>query len=129
MAAEPLWISANCCAKISMLHLYITLFWTKEFKLVASAVIGLVAAYWFTTIVLMFFLCTPFRYLWDKTIQGTCINLPAAWLSVSIINMILDLIIIAMPMPMLWNLRMPVSKKIAVSGIFSLGFMYVYIQP
>lgn len=112
-----------------MLHLYITLFWTKEFKLVASAVIGLVAAYWFTTIVLMFFLCTPFRYLWDKTIQGTCINLPAAWLSVSIINMILDLIIIAMPMPMLWNLRMPVSKKIAVSGIFSLGFMYVYIQP
>ncbi|KAL1981059.1 hypothetical protein VTN96DRAFT_3124 [Rasamsonia emersonii] len=26
VAAEPLWISANCCAKISMLHLYITLF-------------------------------------------------------------------------------------------------------
>ncbi|KAL1981058.1 hypothetical protein VTN96DRAFT_3123 [Rasamsonia emersonii] len=75
----------------------------------------------------MFCLCTPFQYLWDKTIPGTCINLPAAWLSVSIINMILDLIIIALPMPMLWNLRMPVSKKIAVSGIFSLGFIICII--
>ena len=122
VAAEPLWISANSCIKISILHLYITIFGNKTFRHVVYAVMGITCAYWLSTIVRMFFLCTPFAYLWDKSIEGaSCLDLSATSLSVSVINLILDVMIILLPMPILWRLQMAKSKKLAVSGIFGIG--------
>lgn len=90
--------------------------------MIVYGVMALVMAYWLSTILRMFFLCSPFAYSWDKTIpNGTCVNLEAAYLSVSIINLILDIMVIALPMPMLWSLQMATSKKIAISAIFGMG--------
>ena len=46
----------------------------------------------------MFFLCSPLAFNWDKSIAGgTCLNSWAASISVSIINLVLDIIVIASP--------------------------------
>ena len=86
------------------------------------AVMLLVVGFWTSTIVRMFFLCSSLAFYWDKSIEGgTCLNNYATSLSVSIINLILDLIVIALPMPMLWALQVTTSKKIGLTTVFGIG--------
>lgn len=55
-----------------------------------------------------------------------CIDTLDYFLGVQVPNMILDLIIMILPLPYLWNLHITLSQKIALSGIFILGgFMIV----
>ncbi len=84
----------------------------------------LVVAYWIGSIIRICFLCEPITYLWDKSVaNGTCLNVIAAYLSVSGINLILDIVVVALPMPILWTLQMPKSKKLAISAVFGMGIM------
>lgn len=54
-------------------------------------------------------------------------DVAAAYISAAMINLILDLIVIALPMPVLWTLQMALLNKIAISAIFGVGIMYVSI--
>ena len=47
------------------------------------------------------------------------------YLAVGIVNMMIDFAIVGLPMPILWKLQMPVGEKVAISGILSLGLLYV----
>lgn len=38
-------------------------------------------------------------------------------------DVVTDLIIMAMPIPLIWTLQMPKRKKVAVTCIFALGFL------
>ncbi|KAF7503657.1 hypothetical protein GJ744_003386 [Endocarpon pusillum] len=121
-ASEPLWVSANSCIKLSILHLYVRIFSVQKFRYAVYAVAALVVAYWASTFIRMFFLCSPFAFSWDKTIpNGRCIDVAAAYLSATIINLILDVMVIILPMPVLWRLQMPTGKKVGISAIFSIG--------
>lgn len=42
-----------------------------------------------------------------------------------IMNLILDLSVIILPMPMLWSLQMPFWKKMGITAMFSIGALYV----
>lgn len=104
------------------MHLYVVVFPPRPFRFVVYTVMGLTIAYWLSTIIRMFFLCSPLAYTWDRTIPGgSCVNLSAAYLSVSIINLLLDVMVIVLPMPMLWRLQMRTAKKIALTAIFGIG--------
>jgi len=62
-------------------------------------------------------------YNWDRTIHGTCGDTTALYLSTGIVNLIIDVGIVSLPMPMLWGLQMKFAKKLALSLIFGLGFL------
>ena len=86
------------------------------------AVMLLVVAFRTSTIIRMFFLCSPLAFYWDKSIEGgTCLNNSATSLSVSIINLVLDLIVVALPMPMLWGLQVTTSKTMGLTAVFGIG--------
>ena len=36
-------------------------------------------------------------------------------------NMLVDLMMIALPWPLVWQLQMPIRQKIAIGGVFTLG--------
>jgi len=67
------------------------------------------------------FLCRPFTYDWDKSIDGKYADTTQAFLSAGIINLLIDICIVLMLMPLLWNLQMPVAKFFSISAIFSIG--------
>ncbi|MCJ1291405.1 hypothetical protein MMC34_002948 [Xylographa carneopallida] len=48
----------------------------------------------------------------------------AAVLDISIVNVIIDITIIALPMPVLWRLQMATKRKVAIAAIFGLGSMW-----
>jgi len=118
---EFLWSLSNTAVKISILHLYIKIFWIRRFRIVAYSVMALTICYCLVVFLEGFLLCRPFAYNWDKSIAGSCAALDQAYLSAGIINILVDAIIIVLPMPMLWKLQLPVSKKIGLSVMFGIG--------
>lgn len=128
VAAEPLWIVTNSMIKFSILHFYTRVFCIKSFRRLCYAVMGLTAGYWISTLVRMFFLCQPFAATWDPSLLATipgahCVDLPAAYLSVSVTNLILDVIVFCLPLPMVWRLHLQNAKKLALTAIFAIGLL------
>ncbi|KAG2418892.1 hypothetical protein HFD88_001994 [Aspergillus terreus] len=65
---------------------------------------------------------------WDATIPGTCINTVASYYGLAGTSLGFDVIIIALPMPVLWQLQLRLRQKIALVGLFALGFFITIIQ-
>ena len=71
-----------------------------------------------------FLLCRPVAYNWDKTIDGgRCADTIKAYLSAGIINLLIDVGIVIMPIPVLWKLQLPATKKFGISAMFSIGLV------
>jgi hypothetical protein len=81
--------------------------------------------YFWSVFLEAFLLCRPVTYNWNKTITGTCADVALAYLFAGISNLLIDLIIVALPLPMLWKLQLPVAKKIGISAMFSIGAVFV----
>ena len=68
--------------------------------------------------------CRPIQANWDHTIEDAkCGNQRAGWLGTGVANIITDVIILSLPMPSVWDLQLPTRTKVAVLGVFGLGFM------
>lgn len=65
--------------------------------------------------------CMPIHAFWDKEVPGTCIDSLRYFLGVAIPNVVTDILFLLFPIPWIWKLVLPMSQKIALSGIFLLG--------
>lgn len=86
-----------------------------------------VSVCWFVSVFLEeMLLCRPLAFNWDPRIEGgNCANRPAAYLATGIINLLTDIMVLCLPVPMVWNLQLPKRKKFALSTVFGVGFVYV----
>lgn len=110
--------------KVSALGLFITIFPNKRFHQVAYFVVGITLSYGFSFAVTSLAACRPFAFNWDKTIKdGSCIDTSTFYVAQTVIGVILDVVVVALPMPMLWGLRMRVQKKIVLTGLFGMGIL------
>lgn len=111
---------ANTAVKLLILHLYIVIFYTRRFLYAAYFVMFLTAGYALTNCLQLLLVCRPVSYNWDKSINGHCSEESAPFLASACINMSIDVMIVVLPMPMLWSLQMPTSRKVALSAIFGM---------
>ncbi|KAL4748732.1 hypothetical protein BDW72DRAFT_205343 [Aspergillus terricola var. indicus] len=118
-----IWAFATTLVKLCLLSLYLQIFHSEIiFRILAYIVAALSAMLAVSGILLGIVFCEPFAYNWDRTIEGGhCGDTPKLQLSTAIVNMILDLFIVVLPMPVLWGLQMVKKRKIMLSGVFSLG--------
>lgn len=122
VAGQILWAAANSCVKTSILLLYIKLFPVKTMHICCYTTIGLTWCYFISVFVEAFALCHPVAYSWDPSIPGGyCTNQNLAFLIAGSTNFALDIIVVVLPTPILWSLRLPLKKKIGVVAMFSLG--------
>ena len=78
--------------------------------------------YFISVLLETFLLCTPVAFNWDKTIVGRCSGASlVAYILAGTTNLVIDVVVVALPMPMLWNLQLPFGRKIGIMGMFSLG--------
>ncbi len=79
------------------------------------------------------FECTPLAHLWDKTIAGHCFNAVAFYRLASLPNIITDVLMLCLPMPMIWQLKLSTARKISLTFVFLTGSMsvppYLRITP
>jgi hypothetical protein len=76
------------------------------------------------------FSCNPIAKSWDLSItSGSCINRPIFYFANAGLNIGTDFIMIVLPVPMLWNLRLPMRQKAGLVGIFMAGSLYATLHP
>ncbi|OJZ81564.1 hypothetical protein ASPFODRAFT_75118 [Aspergillus luchuensis CBS 106.47] len=126
--AQLLWAAANSCVKASILYLYIDLFPNKVFCRLCYGTLFVTAAYFTMVLIEAFALCKPVQYNWDKSIEGHCTGENIAYLVAGIVNLTIDTFIVVLPMPLVFNLQLILSEKIAVSAMFSLGALICVIS-
>ena len=112
--------------RLSILSLYIQLFSNNQKTRAACYLLMTICVLWAVgEILVVFLLCQPFAFNWDKTIDGKCGNLNAAYLIVHASNFVIDSSIALLPAPVLWGLKLPTAKKVGVVLMFALGALYV----
>ena len=50
-----------------------------------------------------------------------CVNINAAFIATAAVNVVSDLLILALPVCNVWHLQMSVKRKIGISGVFLFG--------
>ncbi|KAJ2977748.1 hypothetical protein NUW58_g7713 [Xylaria curta] len=67
------------------------------------------------------FACFPHETIWDFTVEGHCLDQKSLALASAIVNLVSDLLILALPQIVIWKLNMSVTKKPGVSLVFAVG--------
>lgn len=84
------------------------------------AVLGLSVAWFISCFLTSVFGCHPVQAFWDRS-RGKCIDEVKFFMGNGIANLMLDVLVLALPVTMVWRLRMELRQKLALSGIFALG--------
>ena len=109
--------------KFSILLLYLRLFGVSDrFRYSTWAVMFFVFGYLFSNLLTQIFGCTPIQISWE-VVSGHCYNRRAAGFAYSSMNIISDLLIFVLPMPMVWRLRLSRKGKLGVMLVFMGGGM------
>jgi hypothetical protein len=73
------------------------------------------------------FQCSPVAFAFNKAMPGggKCINMTAFWYANAAFNISSDFIIFILPIQVIFKLQLPKRTKIALSGVFTVGAMYM----
>ncbi|KAI0406511.1 hypothetical protein F4802DRAFT_596206 [Xylaria palmicola] len=68
-------------------------------------------------------LCQPTEYFWTRFLKakGKCININGSFLSLTVLNLVADLLVLIVPIPEILGLQMSTKKKLGVCGVMLLG--------
>lgn len=120
-ASQQLYVLTQALVKISILLLYRRVFTTPWFQKTVN--IGLVllvlekSAYLF----LVIFRCQPIAAVWDVRLPSKCLDLNAIGFSGGVVGIVDHIIIMVLPLPELWKLRLSTRKKIHLALVFAIG--------
>lgn len=67
--------------------------------------------------------CQPLAFNWDKSLDGRCIDETLFYKIGTAINVAGDFLMLALPMPAIWSLKVRLSKKLQVAAVFIIASM------
>lgn len=115
--------------KIAFLLQYYRVFAVTKIRRIILVCMVLITGWSLSQLFISIFTCTPIHRFWDRTVTtGSCIAAIPQWYINAGGNIITDIIIFLLPMPVLKNINLRRPQKIIVMGIFSLGFFTVAIS-
>lgn len=105
------------------------IFFTRRFRTATLVVMSVTVAWMLQTILIGLLICQPIQLNWDPTVRGICGNQTAGFVSVTVIDIINDLMLLLLPLKPVLSLNIKTRHKIALVLIFSAGLMYVISSP
>ncbi|KAK1657062.1 integral membrane protein [Colletotrichum godetiae] len=122
----PVFMLCNGFTKLSLLTFYLHLSPQKWFRISVWTGIAVVSLYTACITILMLFHCNPVRKAFDFTITGgKCLDVGILYMATAVSNIITDVMLFILPMPMIFSLRMKMASKIGAVIIFAIGSMTV----
>ena len=110
--------------KVSILLLYYRIFSpNRRVKLLIFSLVPLLFLFYTANMLVKVFLCIPRRKIWDKSVDGHCVDVHSLFLSSAVVNVISDFYILVLPIPSIWKLHVPLRRKIGVMAAFSAGLL------
>ncbi|KAF7872252.1 hypothetical protein EAF04_003176 [Stromatinia cepivora] len=115
-------VFAEVVTRFSVICLYYRLFSVKRwlhYSLIADGVISII---WLFIVIFASALeCKPIKANFDASVKGECLNTQTGFFISEFINMLLDIALIAMPIPIILKLKLPLRERVAIAGIFMTG--------
>jgi rhodopsin domain-containing protein len=117
-------------AKMTLLLLYRRLAPQQWYQIsvyvVGFIVVGSSTAIMFATI----FPCRPVRAAWDLAYaEPDCINRPAVYQATAVLGAVTDVLVLAIPIPIVVTLQIPRRQKLGLIAVFGIGFVSVQPPP
>ncbi|RAK83597.1 hypothetical protein BO79DRAFT_241027 [Aspergillus costaricaensis CBS 115574] len=127
-ATRLLYVLGLCFIKLSLLWFYLRLE-TRRFMLwLVYSVIFIVLGVSISSFFVDTISCIPPSKFWNSAKSGHCMSTASQqkFYEVNgILVIVMDILIWAVPIPMLWRVRISLRKKIAVLGVFSVGLLSI----
>ncbi|KAJ5369185.1 uncharacterized protein N7496_008945 [Penicillium cataractarum] len=128
---ELIYLSILPLTKISILCFYLRIFPERRFRMATYFVIGLNLSYLVVFVLISVFQCRPLPGAWlhwDGEGDYQCNNINAQGWAAAIINMILDILVMALPLRQLYHLNLSGRKKAYVMCMFGLGIFVTLVS-
>ncbi|KAL4805606.1 hypothetical protein BDV18DRAFT_152846 [Aspergillus unguis] len=123
---QVFYIPAIILTKVAIICFFMQIFPSFRFRVVAQATIAHCFLFMISTTIAAILACIPVPYAWSSWSgegEGVCYNNSVFWWAHSAINIATDLWILAMPIPQLLKLQLPLKKKIYLVLMFSVGIV------
>lgn len=126
---QLLYAHAITIIKLSILLFYCRLFpresTSKRWRYCVYAIAAVCIGFFISGTITTIFQSRPISFFWTRKGKGKCVDgLAPIYFSQSL-QVLIDILILTLPIPVVWKLRLRRSKKIGVLGIFLLGSLQV----
>jgi hypothetical protein len=123
IAVQCLYGIALGLIKTSICLFYNRIFDFRKFHIASRIVIAIVFAWTSAVIIYAFVTCRPLAFFWNPTIPGgSCISNPVIpYIILGALDVVVDIAILVLPLPMIWKLHVSLADKFALFGIFGAG--------
>ncbi|KAK3349046.1 hypothetical protein B0T25DRAFT_547055 [Lasiosphaeria hispida] len=114
--------------KISLLLFYTRIFHhISRFRRVASTLVFLIATYLVATCIASVMQCSPVQKAWSFRTPGTCTRVLDFFIFNAAASLATDVAVWALPVPLVWGLKLPRGQKLALVPVFGLGGFVVVV--
>lgn len=107
--------------KLGILAFYYRVFAVPLFRKFVLVTAAFVIAWGIGITVTLALACRPIEAFWDADVKGKCLELVTFTYFTNISNLITDIWIFLMPIPVIWHLQLQTKKKLMLCLIFSIG--------
>lgn len=125
VSIQTLYIISLCTIKLSILLFYDRIFGIPKptFRYILMAMGGVVIAYGVAGMLGTVVQCIPQSNLWKPPSNNppVCIHVGLLVVTVGVINIVTDITILSLPIPLVWSLQMSKSHRWQLVAVFSLG--------
>ncbi|KAK2808977.1 hypothetical protein FQN50_004251 [Emmonsiellopsis sp. PD_5] len=125
----PIYTLDLLCFKVSLLVSYLRLGgFVKSYRTIIYVAIAACTANQLVFTFVLSFACRPIAKQWDDSLDGSCIQTVKSYYALAGTSIGFDLIIIALPLPVVWKLKLHWKQKVVLVMTFALGFFVTVIQ-
>ncbi|ATY63951.1 integral membrane [Cordyceps militaris] len=124
-AAQVLYALALGCTKMSITWMIKRIFFDGSHAWIPYCLMALNFCWMMQTILTGALFCRPIALNWDQDTRGSCGNRKAMFSAVSIVDIITDILIIALPAKMLWGIQTRRTYKVAIACMFGAGLVTI----
>ncbi|OAG06095.1 uncharacterized protein CC84DRAFT_1044209, partial [Paraphaeosphaeria sporulosa] len=122
VAAPSLYIISAVLPKLAVISMYLKIFQSKFSRACCWVVVFVLVATPLACVPVIICQCRPLEYLWNKTIPGGhCVNQALMFRYGSLPNIITDVAMLLLPMPLVWNLHSSSKVKFGLFITFLIG--------
>ncbi|KAF1356127.1 hypothetical protein BDV97DRAFT_364919 [Delphinella strobiligena] len=121
-ASVPVYQLSLTLTKISILLQYWRVFISTSIRRLIIALFAVTVVYGMWSVFSTLLMCIPVSYFWKEDIAGGhCLNKYSVWFANASLNIVTDIAIFILPMPVLHDLHLPRRQRFALMAVFGLG--------
>ncbi|KAH9207394.1 hypothetical protein DL95DRAFT_313834, partial [Leptodontidium sp. 2 PMI_412] len=107
--------------KLSIISTYVR-FFPKGLARKANFGLGItILLFWISSIFAIIFQCVPAQSAWNYSIKGKCYPIKNFFFALSTFNVITDILLCLLPIPLLLSLKMPKAQRAVLCLLFCMG--------